>query len=158
MSAARGFAKSSQLISEAALGGRSPTVVPRSRLSHIMSSVAMDTRAYSKPKMPLCRSESVKQDRASNSCASVIQNAGRVHLVFRQFKFPGTDVFIGEEFDLLEANDLRSHQHIAVRPSRRSLNGLLVSNLEYPNLCVADRVCEIIHADRLYVCLSLVEV
>ena len=37
-----------------------------------------------------------------------------VHLVFRQFELARAHIFVGEEFDLLEADDLRADQHVAV--------------------------------------------
>ena len=39
---------------------------------------------------------------------------GGVYFVFWQFKFAGADVFIREEFDFLEADDLRANKNVAV--------------------------------------------
>ena len=84
---------------------------------------------------------------------------GRVHLVFGQFKFSGADVFVREELDLLEANHLRSHEHVTVdaRPAGPA-NGLFFSDFEHANLGVADRVRVVVHIDRFHVSLALVEI
>src|SRR5439155_17009323 len=54
-------------------GGRSPIAVPRSRLSHIRSSVATDSSACNNPNMPLCRSLTEKGSDSSSGRSSVIQ-------------------------------------------------------------------------------------
>ena len=54
-------------------GGFSPIAVPRSRRSHISSSVATDASACSKPNMPLCRSLMEKGSDSSSARSSVIQ-------------------------------------------------------------------------------------
>src|SRR6266478_987657 len=57
----------------AASGGRSPITVPRSRPSHISSSVATDSSACSRPNMPLCRSLIVHASDSSSGRSSGIQ-------------------------------------------------------------------------------------
>ncbi len=40
---------------------------------------------------------------------------GRVHFVFGEFEFAVADIFVGEEFDFLEADDLGADEDIAMR-------------------------------------------
>ena len=50
-----------------------------------------------------------------------------VHFVFGEFEFAGADIFVGEEFDFLEADDLRANQHVAVRARRRNFRLLFAA-------------------------------
>jgi hypothetical protein len=38
-----------------------------------------------------------------------------VHFIFGEFELTRTDVFVGEEFDLLEADDLGADEDVAIR-------------------------------------------
>src|SRR6266478_4364603 len=58
---------------ESGAGGRSPMAVPRSRRSHISRSVATDSRAWSRPNMPLWRSLIVKESDSRSGRSRVIQ-------------------------------------------------------------------------------------
>src|SRR5258708_18989869 len=81
-----------------------------------------------------------------------------MHLVLRQFELSGTDVLVGEELDLLEPDDLRPYQNIAIRTTCRSENALLFGDFKDSHLRVEDGVREIIHVHPLHICFSLIEI
>ena len=82
--------------------------------SHISSSVAMDSSAWSRPNMPLWRSLTEKGSDSTQRRSSVSQNAVVCISFSGSSSFPVAHIFVGEEFDFLEADHLRAHQHVAV--------------------------------------------
>ena len=88
--------------------------------------------------------------------------SGRVHFVFREFKLPVADIFVREEFDFLEAHDLRAHQDIAVRMKMRG--SLLASplfsrgNFQDANLRIPDGVGVVVDVDAFHVSFAFLEV
>ena len=81
-----------------------------------------------------------------------------MHFVFREFEFSVADVFIGEEFDFLEADHLRADEHVAVGARRGSRDAFFFRDFEHADLRVADRVRVVIDVHRLDVRLALVEI
>ncbi len=88
--------------------------------------------------------------------------SGRVHFVFREFKLPIADIFVGEESDFLEAYNLGTHQNIAVRMRMRGrlLAGALFSRGDFKDadLRVADGVGVIVGVDALHVSFAFPEI
>ena len=83
---------------------------------------------------------------------------GRVHLVLRQFELSRADVLVSEELDLLEAHNLRAHQHLTVHPRCRTRNALLLRNFKYSHLGVPDGIGVVVHVHRFHVSFALVEI
>src|SRR5437763_15647290 len=100
-----------------------------------------------------------------------------VHFVFRQFELAVTDGFVGEEFDFLESDDLRSNQNVSMRMyrSNRSQRFFFLyllyvlyflclrttrrrRNFQHPHLRVPHRVRVIVHIHALHVGFAFFEV
>ena len=81
-----------------------------------------------------------------------------MHLVFGQLELARADVFVGKEFDFLEADHLRAHQNVAVRAIRGRGEMRFLADFEHTHLGVADGVSEVVHVHALHVGLALVEV
>src|ERR1035441_7698457 len=82
----------------------------------------------------------------------------RVHLVLGQLQLSRAHVLVRKELDFLETDDLGPHQHVAVRSRCRASDTLLLGNLEYPHLRVADGVGEVVHVHALHVGLALAKI
>src|SRR5215471_5611452 len=81
-----------------------------------------------------------------------------MHLVLGQLKLSRAHVLIGEELYLFEAYDLRPDEHIAMRASRGTSDGLFFGDFEDANLGVADRVGEVIHVNWFHIGLALIKI
>ena len=87
----------------------------------------------------------------------------RVHFVFGQFELSVADVFVGEKFDFLEADHLRSNQHVAVgarglRVGAARLDALARRAFQHAHLRIANGVGVVVHIDALHVRFALLEI
>ena len=77
----------------------------------------------------------------------------RVHLLFGQIQLARSDVFVGVELDLLEADDARHDVHFAVRRGR-----LLRERIDRRHLGVGDRGRVVVARDLAHVRLAPLEI
>jgi len=82
---------------------------------------------------------------------------GRVHLVLGKAQVSGADIFLGEELDLFEPDDLSSDMDLAMR-DQAAFQLLLVEHVQDLDLGVIDGVGEIVNIGFLDVGLALLEV
>ena len=80
-----------------------------------------------------------------------------MHFVLGEFEFSVANIFIGEEFYFLEADNLRAHQDVTVRMRMRARLGS-GGVFEDADLRVADGVRVIVDVDALHVSFAFLEI
>ncbi len=83
---------------------------------------------------------------------------GGVHFVFGEFERTGADVFVGEEFDFLEPDDLGADENVAVGTGCRFIRAFTGGDFQDADLRVADGIGVVIDIDLLHVRFALFEV
>src|SRR3990167_7660975 len=138
----------------------SPSQEPRSRTSHRRKIGARWWSRYVTARSPSISSSREGETRASASGATVSPAAGaprgppraprggRLLLLLRQLALARADVLERAQLDLLEADHLLGHEHLALLGEVRGVV-LVGQALEDPDALRADRVGEVVHLHAL---------
>ncbi len=132
----------------------SPNETPRSRGSHISRNAAAVRSTLPRPVSPFCFSVGARSGNSARKLSGKCQpEGGGVHLLLGHREVARADVLVRVELDLLEADDLPVHAHVAVGRARaRERRGIEL--LEHLDLRVVDGVGVVIALDAAHVSLA----